>query len=56
MDLTAFYNTLAIPARENPRCRMTHMPKRFWEFLTELTPPPAKKEEKALTFFNEMVQ
>lgn len=52
----AFYNTLAIPARENPRCRMTHMPKRFWEFLTELTPPSAKKEEKALTFFNEMVQ
>ena len=56
VDLTAFYNTLAIPARENPRCRMTHMPKRFWEFLTELTPPSAKKEEKALTFFNEMVQ
>ena len=51
-----FYDTIAIRERENPRCRMTHMPKRFWEFLTELTPPPAKKEEKALTFFNEMVQ
>ena len=52
----AFYNTLAIPARENPRCRMTHMPKRFWEFLTELTPPDGENDEKALTFFNGMVQ
>lgn len=31
----AFYNTLAIPARENPRCRMTHMPKRYWAMMTE---------------------
>ncbi len=31
-----FYNTIAIAARENPRCRMTHMPKRFWENLTEM--------------------
>lgn len=52
----SFYNTLAIPARENPRCRMTHMPKRFWEFLTELTPPDGENDEKALTFFNGMVQ
>ena len=31
-----FYNTIAIQARENPRCRMTHMPKRYWENMTEM--------------------
>ncbi len=30
-----FYETIAIEGRDNPRCRMTHMPKRYWEFLTE---------------------
>lgn len=31
-----FYQTISIKARENPRCRMTHMPKRFWNHLPEL--------------------
>ena len=31
-----FYNTVAIQARENPRCRMTHMPKRYWANMTEM--------------------
>ena len=31
-----FYHTIAIEARENPRCRMTHMPKRYWENMTEM--------------------
>ena len=31
-----FYNTVAIEARYNPRCRMTHMPKRYWENMTEM--------------------
>ena len=31
-----FYRTIAIPDRENPRCRMTHLPKRFWGEMTEL--------------------
>ena len=31
-----FYETLTIQARENPRCRMTHCPKRYWENMTEL--------------------
>ena len=31
-----FYNTISIQARENPRCRMTHMPKRYWENMTEV--------------------
>lgn len=31
-----FYNTIAIQARENSRCRMTHMPKRYWHNMTEV--------------------
>lgn len=31
-----FYKTIAIEARTNPRCRMTHMPKRYWENMTEV--------------------
>lgn len=31
-----FYKTIAIKARENPRCRMTHMPKRYWAEMTEM--------------------
>ena len=33
---TATYQgTVAIPERENPRCRLSHMPKRYWNHLTE---------------------
>lgn len=31
-----FYDTVAIAARNNPGCRMTHMPKRFWENMPEM--------------------
>jgi len=31
-----FYNTIAIEQRENPHCRMSLMPKRFWSRLTEM--------------------
>ena len=30
-----YYVAIAIKQRENPRCRMTHMPKRFWSCMTE---------------------
>lgn len=30
-----FYDTIAVEGRENPRCRMTHMPKRYWHNMTE---------------------
>lgn len=30
-----FYNTIAIEGRYNPKCRMTHMPKRYWNTMTE---------------------
>ncbi|MEG2698311.1 MAG: TIGR03915 family putative DNA repair protein [Ruthenibacterium sp.] len=31
-----FYQTISIAARENPKCRMTHMPKRYWENMLEV--------------------
>ena len=31
-----FYDTVAIEGRENPRCRMTHMPKRYWDNMPEV--------------------
>lgn len=31
-----FYHTIAIEARINPKCRMTHMPKRYWENMLEV--------------------
>ena len=30
-----FYDTIAIEGRYNPKCRMTHMPKRYWGNMTE---------------------
>lgn len=30
-----FYNTIEIKSRHNPRCRMSHMPKRYWKYMTE---------------------
>ena len=35
---TQFYHTIGIEARTNPRCRMTHMPKRYWENMVEMKP------------------
>ena len=37
-----FYHTISIESRKNPRCRMSHMPKRYWENMLEvsdLVPP-----------------
>ncbi|MDL2324356.1 TIGR03915 family putative DNA repair protein [Ruminococcaceae bacterium OttesenSCG-928-A16] len=31
-----FYHTIAIEARYNPKCRITHIPKRYWQNMTEL--------------------
>ncbi len=33
-----YYDAIAIEGRINPRCRMGHMPKRYWAYLTELNP------------------
>ena len=43
-----FYDTIAIKERENPRLRMSNMPKRYWNTMTEFqgeehfASPPAK--------------
>lgn len=31
----SFYHTISIRERYNPKCRMTHMPKRYWGYMTE---------------------
>jgi len=31
-----FYDTIGIKERLNPRCRMSHMPKRYWENMVEM--------------------
>lgn len=33
-----YYRSIAIEGRYNPKCRMTHMAKRFWKNLPELDP------------------
>ena len=41
----AFYDAIAIEGRLNPKLRMTHMPKRYWDCMTEfgdLAPPGGK--------------
>ena len=30
-----YYNTIAVEGRYNPKCRMGHMPKRYWADMTE---------------------
>ena len=43
-----YYDTIAVEGRYNPRCRMTHMPKRYWENMTELGDRFRKEEQKKL--------
>ena len=52
-----FYDTIAIKERYNPRCRQTHMPKRYWGTMTEFQPesyftaaPAADAASKAPAF------
>ena len=33
-----FYDSVAIEGRYNPKCRMGHMPKRYWRNMTEFQP------------------
>lgn len=40
----SFYRTISIEGRYNPKCRMTHMPKRYWNAMTEFqTDGPQEK-------------
>lgn len=36
-----FYDTIAIQGRYNPKCRMSHMPMRYWQNMTEFCREPA---------------
>lgn len=36
-----FYDTLTIAGRYNPKCRQTHMPKRYWPNMTEFQQDPS---------------
>lgn len=48
-----FYHTIGIEGRYNPKCRMTHMPKRYWENMTEfLEPALPNGEPRADTLFS----
>lgn len=43
-----FYDTIAIEGRYNPKCRMTHMPKRYWGTMTEFQTDGASPEQALL--------
>lgn len=45
-----FYDTIAIKERENPRLRMTHMPKRYWGTMTEFQNEDFFKPREPETF------
>jgi len=42
-----FYDTIAIEGRYNPKCRMTHMPKRYWNMMTEFQTEAPRSREQA---------
>jgi len=44
-----FYDTIEIKERHNPRCRMNHMPKRYWRFMTEFTQETSNEKGVALS-------
>ena len=43
-----FYKTIEIKERRNPRCRMSHMPKRYWNCMTEFAQGEENKSGKSL--------
>ena len=43
----SYYETIAIKARYNPKCRMSHMPKRYWDFMTEFGAQGISKYEES---------
>lgn len=40
-----FFETIAVEGRINPRCQMTHMPKRYWRDMTETAPKLFSRED-----------
>lgn len=43
-----FYDSIAIKERENPRCRMGHMPKRYWTYMTEVNKSQGSDSQKSI--------
>ena len=39
-----YYKTAEVEGRHNPRCRMSHMPKRYWSCMTEFCEPEERKK------------
>lgn len=44
-----FYNTIEVEGRHNPKCRMSHMPKRYWKNMTEFGTSHRTHTEQDLT-------
>lgn len=42
-----YYDTIAIKARNNPVCRRNHMPKRYWDYMTEFGSPAIRKHMRS---------
>jgi probable DNA metabolism protein len=40
-----FYDTIEIKGRHNEKCRMTQMPKRYWDYMTEFQTAPTLKRK-----------
>jgi len=52
-----FYDNAAVEGRINHKCRMTHMPKRYWSNLTEFQTVPVKnKKEEIFTIGTSLPQ
>ena len=51
-----FYNTIAIAARENPVCRRTHCPRRYWAHMTELQDMPGVQRTGAVRMPSKEIQ
>ena len=43
-----FYETIAIEGRRNEKCRMSHMPKRYWNNMTEFQPGDAESAKERI--------
>jgi len=44
-----FYDAIEVPGRHNPRCRMSHMPQRYWKYMTELADALPAQPDRSLT-------
>lgn len=46
-----FYDSIEIKSRHNPKCRMSHMPKRYWNCMTELKTEQPGNPKKLLSSY-----